>query len=84
MTRPTFYKTLGGCTVTAIVALLCLYAALGGNPLNRLPFAVLVSTIPAFPVLIGKHWLRSRRGVVGAYVIAFMVVQALWGWIRMI
>jgi hypothetical protein len=84
MTKFTFYKTLGGCTATAIVALLGLYAALGGNPLYRLPFAVLASTIPAFPVLIGKHWLQSRKGVVGAYVIAFTVVQALWGWVRMI
>jgi 4-amino-4-deoxy-L-arabinose transferase-like glycosyltransferase len=84
MTRPTFYKTLGGCTVTAIAALLGLYTALGGNPLYRLPFAVLAAAIPVLPVLIGKRWLRSRKGVVAAYVIAFMVVQVLWSWMRMI
>ena len=71
----------------ALVLTLLLYASLGGNPLARLPFGLLVTVVPAFGVVAViklTKLLLSRLGAVVIYAVFFVVFLLLQAFGRLI
>jgi hypothetical protein len=86
MTNQLPYKTLILCVAASFAATLTVYAIRAPNPItSRVPFAVLVSVFPGALTWAVFRWTRlsrSRWNAVSLYVIWFVVVMVVQGWIR--
>lgn len=76
----TIILTLTACTAGSFLLTLVIYAALGGNPLARIGYAVFMAIVPAvLTVLTHALFKLSRGGIIAVYVVLFVLVIVLQG-----
>ena len=87
MKSRTVLLTLLTSTVIAFANILLAYYMVGGNPPNRLGYAVLISVTPAVAAFL---WARLRKGswswqqIAATYIVLFAAVSTIQGYARLI
>lgn len=79
------YKSLIACVVVTFGGTLTLYACQGGPTTSRTAFAAFTSVVPALltlGVFSVTRLNRSRWNVAMVYVIVFVLLVMLQGWLR--
>jgi hypothetical protein len=87
MKYKTVWLTLAGCIAISFAHLLLFYKLMGGNPVNRIGYAVFISVTPAFAALIWAGlkkttWTKWRTTEV--YFLLFLVTMIVQSYGRMI
>lgn len=81
------YLTLLACAVTAFLYTLTRYVLAGGNPSNRMGYAIFISLVPALGALLLLRLtklFRSWPQAAAVYVLLFMLTTIIQSYGRMI
>lgn len=88
LNNKTLYVTLAVSTGVALLFTLLLYTSRSGrNPVQKLPYGIFVSVLPALCALVVVKFttlFESWRGVATVYLLLFfliLIVQAFWSMI---
>jgi hypothetical protein len=87
LTNRVLYLTLLVAGSLAFVFTLARYAWVGGNPLNRLPYALFMSVVPglcAFLLFKLTRLSLSWRRAATVYLILFLLISVVQSFARMI
>ena len=87
MRNRTLYWTLLACAVTAFIYTLTRYLLAGGNPLNRMGYAIFISTVPALGALLLLRLTRLFRSwphTAAVYVLLFVLASIVQVYGRMV
>jgi hypothetical protein len=87
MRNKTLYLTLLACAVAAFLFTLARYVLAGGNPSNRMGYAIFISMVPALGALLLLTFMKLVRSwprVVAVYVLLFVLTSIIQVYGRMI
>jgi|GEM_PF-3868490 len=80
MRNRTRYLTLLACALAAFLFTIARYLLVGGNPSNRMGYAIFISTVPALGALLLLRLtklFRSRPQTIAVYVLLFVLTSII-------
>ena len=87
MRNKTLYLTLLACAATAFLFTVARYLLVGGNPSNRMGYAIFISMVPAVGALLLLTFIKLFRSwprAAAVYVLLFVLTSIIQVYGRMI